>query len=335
MKTNLESVAIQLDVERKARLVKSQDIDVDKYLKNNDVGQKVRIVSDWLDEITDNYINPPVNDNAKMPWTKTQDDFSFRLGEVTLYAGGNGGGKSLITGQIALHLIKQKRKCVIASFEMKPTSTIHRMLRQFAGEFIDDPLTHNKEKYITGLTDRFNKFAGEHLYIYDQQGSTTPQQTIAMARYCAVELGIEHIFIDSLMKVCNAEDNFNEQKYFVDELTALARDHNVHVHLIHHIRKLQSEEIQPGKNDIKGTGAITDQVDNVFIMWRNKQKENRKRNGEKYEDDLPDAYLMCEKQRNGEAQEMYGLYYHQSSQQFIETWGGATMDFDNKGRFRG
>lgn len=335
MTTNLELVAVQLDVERKARLVKSQDIDVEKYLKNNDVGQKVRIVSDWLNEITENYINPPVNDNAKMPWTKTQDDFSFRLGEVTLYAGGNGGGKSLITGQIALHLIKQKRKCVIASFEMKPTSTIHRMLRQFAGEFIDDPLTNDREKYIKGLTQRFNQFAGEHLYIYDQQGSTTPNQTIAMARYCAVELGIEHIFIDSLMKVCNAEDNFNEQKYFVDELTALARDHNVHIHLIHHIRKLQSEEVQPGKYDIKGTGAITDQVDNVFLMWRNKQKENRKRNGEKYEDDLPDAYLMCEKQRNGEAQEMYGLYYHQSSQQFIETWGGATMDFDNKGRFRG
>jgi twinkle protein len=335
MTTNLELVAVQLDVERKARLVKSQDIDVEKYLKNNDVGQKVRIVSDWLDEITENYINPPLNDNAKMPWTKTQDDFNFRLGEVTLYAGGNGGGKSLITGQIALHLIKQKRKCVIASFEMKPTSTIHRMLRQFAGEFIDDPLTNDREKYIKGLTQRFNQFAGEHLYIYDQQGSTTPNQTIAMARYCAVELGIEHIFIDSLMKVCNAEDNFNEQKYFVDELTALARDHNVHIHLIHHIRKLQSEEVQPGKYDIKGTGAITDQVDNVFLMWRNKQKENRKRNGEKYEEDLPDAYLMCEKQRNGEAQEMYGLYYHQCSQQFIETWGGATMDFDNKGRFRG
>jgi len=335
MTTNLELVSVQLDEERKTRLLKSQDIDVEKYLKNNDVGQKVRIVSDWLDEITENYINPPVNDNAKMPWLKTQDDFSFRLGEVTLYAGGNGGGKSLITGQIALHLIKQKRKCVIASFEMKPTSTIHRMLRQFAGEFIDDPLTNDREKYIKGLTQRFNQFAGEHLYIYDQQGSTTPNQTIAMARYCAVELGIEHIFIDSLMKVCNAEDNFNEQKYFVDELTALARDHNVHIHLIHHIRKLQSEEVQPGKNDIKGTGAITDQVDNVFIMWRNKQKENRKRNGEKYEEDLPDAYLMCEKQRNGEAQERYGLYYHQGSQQFIETWGGATMDFDNKGRFRG
>ena len=291
MISNIEKVAIQLDDVRKARLVKSQDIDVDKYLKNLDVGQKVFPVSNWLEEIEENYINPPLNDNATMPWIKTQ--------------------------------------------EMKPTSTIHRMLRQFAGEFIDDPLTNDKEKYIKGLTKRFNQFAGEHLYIYDQQGSTTPNQTIAMARYCAVELGVEHIFIDSLMKVCNAEDNFNEQKYFVDELTALARDHNVHIHLIHHIRKLQSEEVQPNKNDIKGTGAITDQVDNVFLMWRNKQKENRRRNGDKYEEDLPDAYLMCEKQRNGEAQESYGLYYHSGSQQFIDTWGGATMDFDNKGKFRG
>lgn len=334
MTTNLELVAVQLDTERKSRLIKSQDIDVEKYLKNNDVSQKVRPVSDWLEEIKENYINPPVNDNATLPFPCTHGDFAFRLGEVTLYAGGNGGGKSLITGQIALHLIKQKRKCVVASFEMKPMSTIHRMLRQFAGEFIDDPLTGDKAKYITDLTKRFDDFAGDNLFIYDQQGSTTPEQTIAMARYCAVELGVEHIFIDSLMKVCNAEDNYNEQKYFVDELTALARDHNVHVHLIHHIRKLQSEEVQPGKNDIKGSGAITDQVDNVLIMWRNKKKENQIRNGEQIEIDAPDAYLMCEKQRNGEAQEWYSLYYHSGSQQFIDTWGGATMDFDNRGRFR-
>ena len=33
--------------------------------------------------------------------------------------------------------------------------------------------------------------------------------------------------------------------------------------------------------------------------------------------------------------EINGLYYHSGSQQFIDTFGGATMDFDNKGKFRG
>jgi hypothetical protein len=43
---------------------------------------------------------------------------------------------------------------------------------------------------------------------------------------------------------------------------------------------------------------------------------------------------MCQKQRNGEAEEFYGLFYHHSSQQFIEKLGGQPFDFDNKGRFR-
>jgi twinkle protein len=108
----------------------------------------------------------------------------------------------------------------------------------------------------------------------------------------------------------------------------------VHIHLVHHIRKLQSEEVQPGKNDLKGSGSIADQVDNVFLVWRNKKKENNRRNGMQYEESDPDTFLMCQKQRNGEAEEFYGLFYHHNSQQFIEKLGGQPFDFDNKGRFR-
>ena len=269
-----------------------------------------------------------------MPWSKTHQDVKFRLGEVTVYAGSNGGGKSLVTGQIALGLIKQDKKVCIASYEMKPVTTIVRMLRQFAGENINLPLTHDKEGYIRALLGRFTGFIDENLFLYDQQGSTTPQKTIAMARYCAVELGIQHIFIDSLMKCVVAEDSLNEQKSFVDELCALARDHNVHIHLVHHIRKLQSEEIQPGKTDLKGSGSIADQVDNVFLVWRNKKKENARRNNEDYDEKQPDMFLMCQKQRNGEAEEFYGMYFEHNSQQFIETQGGQPIDFDNRGAFR-
>ena len=72
----------------------------------------------------------------------------------------------------------------------------------------------------------------------------------------------------------------------------------------------------------------------MLRVRRNKQKENRRRNGDKYEEDMPDAYLMCEKQRNGEAEEFYGMYFEHNSQQFIETLGGQPIDFDNRGAFR-
>jgi twinkle protein len=251
---------------------------------------------------------------------------------VTLYAGSNGGGKSLITGQIALSLIKQDQKVCIMSFEMKPKRTILRMTSQFSGTDLDNPILKNKLEINNQYLERLKTFSTGKLWLYDQQGTTNSGQVIAVARYCAVELGITHIFVDSLMKCVRGEDDYNAQKSFVDELTALARDHNVHIHLIHHIRKLSSEEVKPNKNDIKGTGAIADQVDNVLLMFRNKAKERKIRNNETVEN-VPDAMLMCEKQRNGEVEDWYNLYYHKDSQQFIEDENGVPMAFDTAGAF--
>jgi len=282
-------------------LLNSDQIDFEQYLKLTEAHMKVKDASVFIDELKEDLANPVVIKKVGMPWSKTINEFDFRSGEVTLYAGTNGSGKSLITGQIALGLIKQDQKVCIMSFEMKPKRTILRMTRQFSGTDLDNPILKNKLEINNQYLERLKTFSTGKLWLYDQQGTTNSGQVIAVARYCAVELGITHIFVDSLMKCVRGEDDYNAQKSFVDELTALARDHNVHIHLIHHIRKLSSEEVKPNKNDIKGTGAIADQVDNVLLMFRNKAKERKIRNNETVEN-VPDAMLMCEKQRNGEVE---------------------------------
>lgn len=332
--TAIEQRARALDDARKVRLVQSQDIDTEKYLKAHDVTHKVHEASVYLEELQQDLVSPAEKDaSTTMPWAKTHATFRFRPGEVTLYAGSNGGGKSLVTGQVAMGLIKQKQRVCIASFEMKPKRTLYRMLRQFAGENIDFPRFVDKATYISRLLGRFIDFSEQGLWLYDQQGTTSSQQVIAMARYCAVELGIQHVFIDSLMKCVAGEDDYNAQKSFVEELTAVARDHHIHIHLVHHIRKLQNEEMQPNKNDIKGTGAVADQVDNVLLMWRNKKKEHDIQNGVTTDRQKPDALLMCEKQRNGEAEEWYSLWFNRESQQFVDESAGVPMSFDDRGAF--
>lgn len=332
--SDVEQRAKALDEARRIRLLKSEEIDTAKYLKANDVTHKVHGAELWLDEMQSELGQPVKPDQGvPMPWPKTQNSFKFRPGEVTLYAGSNGGGKSLITGQIALGLVKRKHPICIASFEMKPKRTLYRMLRQFAGENIDAPRFGDRAQYIGALMNRFRLFANGRVFLYDQQGTTNSQQVIAMARYCATELKIKHVFIDSLMKCVSGEDDYNAQKSFVDEMTAVARDHDIHIHLIHHIRKLQSEEIQPNKNDIKGTGAIADQVDNVLLMWRNKKKEHKIQAGNSVDEKDPDAMLMCEKQRNGEAEDWFSLWYDKESQQFVELPGAVPMCFDEGGKF--
>jgi len=313
--------------------ITEDDIDFNFYLEVTEHKQKVRPPKEWLDEIVQEVIKPPKEVVCTLPWSKTESTFNFRPGEVTLYAGSNGGGKSLITGQVALGLIRQKQKICIASFEMKPKRTLYRMMRQFAGENIERPMYANKVEFFKRLTDRFHIFTKDHLWLYDQQGTVDMNMVIAMSRYCAVELGIKHIFIDSLMKCVPGEDDYNAQKHFVDHLTSLARDNDIHIHLIHHIRKLANEELMPNKNDVKGTGAIADQVDNVFLMWRNKKKEHDQHNGKAVDEKTPDAMLMCEKQRNGESESWYQLWYDNNSQQFVDSKEKVVMSFDMKGRF--
>jgi len=332
--TMIEERAKALDEARRLRIIKAEEIDVDKYLKSNDITHQVHEPITWLNDMVEQYGTPARTDSLSyLCWPSSTGSFQFRPGEVTIYAGTNGGGKSLVTGQIALGLIQQSRKVCIASFEMKPTQTLYRMLRQFSGRNFENPMFPIPKSEFKNIVDRFHQFSDKKMWLYDQQGTTNAQQVIAMARYCAMELGITHVVIDSLMKCVAAEDAYNEQKYFIDELCALARDHQIHIHLVHHIRKLANEENMPSKTDIKGTGAISDQVDNVFLVYRNKKKEHDIQSGKEVDPSLPDVILMCEKQRNGEFEGWFPMWYHRDSQQFIDRFGGMPMAFDQRGEF--
>ena len=155
------------------------------------------------------------------------------------------------------------------------------------------------------------------MWLYDQTGTAQPNVVLGMVKYCANELGVRQIFIDSLMKCVKAEDDYNGQKMFVDELTAIARDNGIHIHLVHHIRKPADESHKPSKYDYKGTGAITDQVDNVISVWRNKAKEKKRDEGKLVEEKEPDALLICDKQRNGEWEGCIGLWFDRASLQYV------------------
>jgi twinkle protein len=123
--------------------------------------------------------------------------------------------------------------------------------------------------------------------------------------------------VDSLAKCGFAEDDYNGQKDFVDKLMEFAGKFEVHVHLVVHIRKQKDEQQMPGKMDIKGSGAISDMVDNVFIWWRNKEKEIARGKGETVSENNPDAQLNCVKQRETGNEPNFGLFFHPDSCQFL------------------
>ena len=155
-------------------------------------------------------------------------------------------------------------------------------------------------------------------WLYDQQGTVNPQRMIAVVKHCAEKLGVQHIAIDSMMKCVRGTDDYNGQKDFVDLLTACARDFGIHIHLVAHLKKGEGDERMPTRMDVTGTAAITDLVDNVLIVWRNKKKERDQQNGKIVSETDPDSVLICDKNRNGEWEGRVKLWYEPESLRFAD-----------------
>jgi len=305
-------------------IITPDNTDFSTYLAETEPQVKVLPAVTWKDELLENIHNGHVLTGAMLPWSKTHDNIRFRPAEVTLWQGINGHGKSQILGQAVLGFIKQGEKCCIASFEMRPVSTLRRMLRQVA----------QNDRPAAAIAERMMEWLNGRLWIYDQLGSVQIEALAAVIRYCTQKLGVQHMVIDSLMKCVRGTDDYNGQKDFVDLLTSLARDNSVHIHLVHHAKKQEDESKPPGKFSASGSHAITDLVDQVLTVWRNKPKERAVekalRVGEPLDEkaqNSPDTMLICDKNRHGEWEGSISLWYHAASLQYTTDSRRKPIDF--------
>ena len=65
----------------------------------------------------------------------------------------------------------------------------------------------------------------------------------------------------------------------------------------------------------------------MFIVWRNKKKQFDAQAGIGVDPDTPDGLLVCEKQRNGEWEGRFALWFDGASQQFVARPGGKPAEF--------
>ena len=295
--------------------------EIDQYAHGPTEAAHILPASSYCQKVVDRFYgcDDLFQAHHKMPWSKTHGSVSFRPAEVTVWSGYNGSGKSMLLGQIMLGIMSQNGKVCIASMEMKPEATIARMTRQASGV---------KEPTIPYIRE-FSAWTDDKLWIFDQQGTVNFGRILNVCRYSADQLKINHVVIDSLMKCGINSDDYNLQKTFLDNLCACAKDNNVHIHLVAHARKGETEQKFIDKMSVKGASEITDMADNVFTIWRNKRKEDEQTqlDPDKKVMNMPDVYLTCEKQRHGEWEGKITLWFHKDSLQYVAQDGGRPIDF--------
>jgi len=246
-----------------------------------------------------------------LPWSKTRDVIELRPGELSIWSGYKGHGKSALLSQAMLGCMKRNQRVLILSPEFRPEEVLARKVRQESGSSAPS----------AAFVDRWFNYAKTRLWLFDHQGALRPDNVVALCRYAVAEYGVQQIVIDSLMKcgIGVGSDDFSKQKLFVDQLQSVAHQSGPHIHLVAHARKGHSDETPPGIHDVKGTSEIGDMAENVFIVWRNKVKHNAQSTGDTSRNHEADALLKCEAQRNGSGWNgSIQFWFDPQSMQFLE-----------------
>ena len=287
------------------------DIDFAAYEQDTNVRVKVRKAAVFLTDLKAQFAKKGAITDPSMTSTKLRNLLHFRPGEVTAWAGYNGHKKSMFAGQVALDLVAQGERVLIASMEMAPERTLARMARQAAAQRYPG----------AAWLDAFSQWTDDRLWLFDHMGRVTPSAMLAVCRYFADELKGKHVFIDSMMMVCASEESLDEQKQFVTDLVRLAIEADMHVHLVTHCRKPQhGEEKPPTRYDLRGSAAISDQCANIVIVWANRAKREALAKNPHDTDALakPDGLVSVEKQRHEGWEGKCALWFDDTSLRFCD-----------------
>lgn len=275
---------------------------------------ELKNAGDYRDSILAEFSPTPEQTGFMAPWDRIKT-LRFRPGEVTLIAGVNGHGKSEACGHFTLDAMLQGVKVCVASMEFKPHKWLKRITQQASG------VSQPTEEYAHRIIDWLERY----LWVFDVVTTAKTDLLLEVFRYARKRYGITLFVIDNLSKLNIDLDDYNGQRAFIDQLTDFAKQHDVHVFLVAHLRKSEDDSKPGGKFDVKGSGAITDLVDTVLIWWRNRKKEEKLARTDISDADreeterLPDAVCRCEKQRNGDDEPRIPLWFHRPSHQFLQS----------------
>lgn len=226
-----------------------------------------------------------------IPQTKHENPeltFRFRPGELTVWTGVTSHGKStLLNYGMCVLAAKTKRPSLIVSLEMNPAKILRRLMLG-----MNMPITNAQDVKDALLT------LEKWLLFCDKVGKITREELFELLQYAHARYGIAHCAIDSLMRVQGLEEDYPAQNEFITDLVTFSRDTGVHVHLVAHPRKSPGHNA-PESQDIKGSGHIRDNADNVLVVWRNREKEKMLEADPKDRkaQTMPDARLIIEKDR--------------------------------------
>jgi twinkle protein len=264
------------------------------------------------------------------PYGKLDGKLTFRPGDLTLWTGASGSGKSQLLSDCIPHWILEGSRVCLASFEMPPAQTLRRMVKQ-AGN-VDRPT----RQYLDGILD----YLDNGLLLYEKVGKSGVGPLLEIFDYARAKYGCDMFIIDSLMRLGIASDDYAGQERAVFQMVDWTLQHNVHTHLVAHARKGEKGAGAPELEDVKGASEIASNAANILSVWRNRRHEEELATADnealkRQLSEKPGVILNVAKQRHGDFEGKIGLWFDQPTYRYQSSfdrslWNNRTYPIERQ-----
>lgn len=206
----------------------------------------------------------------------------FRGGELSVWTGRRGEGKSTLLGQLLVEAVDQDRVVCAYSGELPARQFKRFVVPQIAGpgHLVKVPDTRTgrmgymPDERTLAAIDRW--LDGRFLLTDLRQENAHDEDAIlSLFEYAYRKYGCSVYLVDNIMTARLEHEaelgHYGAQKEFTQRLSAFAKRHDIHVHMVAHPRKAGSGGLDA--DDVAGANEITNLADNVFSVERADESE--------------------------------------------------------------
>lgn len=254
----------------------------------------------------------------------------FILGEISIVSGLNASGKSSWLNCITLNAMQRGFKVAMFSGELMKEK-VKTWLNQVAAgrEYVKKVYGYDDFYYVPkDVTAKIDAWTKDKFFLYDNKYGRNWSRLLESIRNVVEQKGVHLLILDNLMTLdldaFNGDKN-EKQSAFVNSLADLAKQANIHIILVAHPRKSLTFL---RREDIGGSGDITNLADNVYIIHRC-NKDFTKRAPEFLGNEevtkivdfegYSNVVEVCKNRFVGSVDNIFGYYYELETKRFMQS----------------
>lgn len=200
----------------------------------------------------------------------------LREGSVTIWTGKAGHGKSTLSGLFALQAVEQGKTACVYSGELSKEEFQEWINLQCAGsEYIGLKADRGGNPIPCvpyPVQQRIIQYYDKKIFLFDNEeifeDETEDKAILRLFKVAARQHGCKLFIVDNLMMaLAESDEEFRDQKKFVNAMKKFARKFGVHVMIVAHPRKTKAGE-HLGGEDVGGNSAVNNLADATMVMER-------------------------------------------------------------------